>query len=285
MLRSPGDRLVDDVFAALLCGEAEEAETTQPTASSRSVAASVVVDRVFDASLLGAAALGARQAVVLGAGGCTRALRLAWPAGTRVFEVAPFDAVAHAELALARGGCAPARGVLARRVSRDTAAGWAQPLLAAGFLSDRTSAWAVLLEGTEGSSGEGDANELLESVGNFSAVGSSLVCAALSASPLLAGGVGRLAQALARAGFRLDGAEALADVATSLGRTLAVDGDGGGGGGSGGGGAGHEGAPSWLLFSATKTRLSGAQADALRSELHRAEDEGGEEGWADAPAG
>ena len=71
---------------------------------------------------------------------------------------------------------------------------------------------------------------------------------------------------LAQCGFQLDAAAPLREVAEGLGRPLPAANGG-----------------ERAVFSATKTRLTGVQHERLQEELERAEVEGGEEGFADAP--
>ena len=65
---------------------------------------------------------------------------------------------------------------------------------------------------------------------------------------------------------RMIGAAPLREVAEGLGRPLPAANGG-----------------ERAVFSATKTRLTGVQHERLQEELERAEVEGGEEGFADAP--
>ncbi len=223
-----------------------------------------VVARAFDAALLNAVqAEDVRQGVVLGHGGDTRAYRLPWPTGVRVFELAPFDAVAHAELAFARVGVRAAKGVLLRRIAADVSTthaagtGWTQPLLSAGFMADRTSTWALqglhLLQ-------PGALTALLLEVGDVAAVGSTL-----TGEVRLHDAERSLGALLASAGFQLEAWAPVQEVAAGLGRAVGAC------------------EPPRALFSATKTRVTGRQHDEMRAELQRAEGEAGEEGFADDP--
>jgi methyltransferase (TIGR00027 family) len=199
-----------------------------------------------------------RQVVVLGWGGDTRAYRLPWPPSVRLFELAPFDAVAHAELAFARAGVRAAKGLLLRRVAAEDSLGWTERLLAAGFMPDRTSAWA--LQGLHTLSREALLEVMLE-VGEAAAVGSSLV-----GEVLLQDAETGLGAMLAGAGIQLQSWAPLQEVGASLGRTLVPE------------------EQPRALFSAAKTRVTGRQFEAMREELQRAEgDDIGEDGFADAP--
>jgi methyltransferase (TIGR00027 family) len=84
-----------------------------------------------------------RQVVLLAAGYDTRAYRLAWLEGTRVYEIDQPAALARKEALLQREGASPRCERIALGVDR--ASDWAAPLLASGFLLERSSIW--LLEG------------------------------------------------------------------------------------------------------------------------------------------
>jgi O-methyltransferase involved in polyketide biosynthesis len=225
--------------------------------------ADAVVARCLDAALVNAAcAQGVRQVVALGHGADTRAFRLAWPTGVCLFELGPHDALAHAELAFHSAAIRPAKGLLLRRVPADVSGaaaaggGWAARLLAAGYIPDRPTAWALqglhLLP-------HGALSALLQELGGVAAIGSAVT--GELRLPEAAAGV-----LLAECGFQLEAYAPLRDVAAGLGRAVAA--------------AGGDGR---CVFSATKTRLTGVQHERLHDELARAEMEGGEEGFPDAP--
>ena len=230
----------------------------EPTCSS------VVVARCLDAALLNAAnADGTRQLAVVGHGADTRAFRLSWPVGVRLFELGPHDALAHAELAFHGQGIRPNKSMLLRRVPADVSGkaalgnGWASRLLAAGFMPDEATAWALqgvhLLQPCA-------VEALLVELGSVAAIGS--VATGEAALPEM-----QLRTLLAQCGFQLEACEPLPDVAAALGRELPSTGSDG----------------ERVLFSARKTRLTGVQHERLQAELQRAEDESGEEGFGDAP--
>jgi len=224
----------------------------------------VVVARCLDAALLNAAcADGVRQVVVVGHGADTRAFRLAWPAGMRVFELGPHDALAHAELTFHGHAIRPDKSILLRRVSADVSGsacfgnGWAVRLCTAGFMADQATAWALqglhLLQPCA-------VEALFQELGSVAAIGS--VATGEIALPEV-----QLRILLAQCGFQLDACERLSDVAASLGRELpSPDSEG-----------------ARTLFSAHKTRLTGVQHERLQAEMRRAEGEDGEEGFGDAP--
>ena len=83
------------------------------------------------------------QVVILAAGMDTRAFRIPWPSGVRVFEVDRDEIFNHKEPVLARAGASPACD---RRVVRaDLAHPWLDTLVAAGF--ERRKPAAFLVEG------------------------------------------------------------------------------------------------------------------------------------------
>lgn len=84
-----------------------------------------------------------RQVVLLAAGLDTRAFRLAWPAGTHLFEVDKAAVLHDKAQALAAAGAQPActRTV----IEADLTAPWTASLLAAGFAAQQPAVW--LLEG------------------------------------------------------------------------------------------------------------------------------------------
>jgi len=239
------------------------AEALEPSCSS------VVVARCFDAALLNAASLdGIRQLAVVGHGADTRAFRLLWPAGVRLFELGPHDALAHAELTFHSQGIRPEKSILLRRVAADvsgTAAsggGWESRLLAAGFKPDEATAWAV--QGTHLLHPRA-VETLFSELGSVAAIGSVVTGECALPEP-------QLRTLLAQCGFQFEACESVLDVAAGLGRELLSGGTGD-----------NARTNAHLLFSARKTRLTGVQHNRMQTELQRAEDESGEEGFPDAP--
>jgi methyltransferase (TIGR00027 family) len=81
-----------------------------------------------------------RQTVILASGLDTRALRLAWPSGSTVFEIDQAAVLAFKDRVLAGRNGDGARRVL---VPVDLREDWAEALLAAGFEPTRPSTWLV----------------------------------------------------------------------------------------------------------------------------------------------
>jgi methyltransferase (TIGR00027 family) len=95
--------------------------------------------RVFDDYLAGAAAAGIRQFVLLGAGLDARALRMAWPAESAVYELDQEEVIAFKMGVLDHLGAIPRARV--HRVSADLREDWFGVLSAAGFAAKQPTAW------------------------------------------------------------------------------------------------------------------------------------------------
>jgi methyltransferase (TIGR00027 family) len=148
------DRLFHDPYAAAFLAAAPEVVDRAERGTAALVGAvssagaafwsrAVVRTRFFDDYLLEAAGRGIAQVVIVAAGLDARAYRLAWPAGSRVFELDLPEVLAFKRRVLDR------RRAVARcdrrAVGVDLRADWAAPLVAAGLRPDRPTAW--LLEG------------------------------------------------------------------------------------------------------------------------------------------
>jgi methyltransferase (TIGR00027 family) len=138
----------------------------------------VIRTRFFD-DYLTAAAAGCSQVVLLAAGLDTRAFRLAWAPGTRVFEIDLPAVLAFKDAVLAGLG---AKARCERiTVPADLRGGWVVALTTAGY--DRTSAAAWLAEGLLIYLTPAGAERLLTAVTELSAPGSPL---AFEHSPMAA---------------------------------------------------------------------------------------------------
>lgn len=128
---------VPDAFAA----EQASAAAKGPMASLGAAFAfgAVLRTRFFDDFLLAAAGAGCRQVVLLAAGLDTRAFRLSWPAGTRLYELDMPDVLDFKEAVLARHGARPSceRAV----IPADLRASWTVRLAEAGFDPAVPTAW------------------------------------------------------------------------------------------------------------------------------------------------
>ncbi len=129
----------------------------------------IVRTRFFDDHLR-AAATAAGQVVLLAAGLDSRAYRLPWPAGVRLFEVDLADVLAFKERVLAAAGARP--NCRRTAVVADLAADWLPALRGAGFDPTRPTAW--LAEGLRVYLDDPAAGQLLATVTRASAPGSTL---------------------------------------------------------------------------------------------------------------
>lgn len=135
------DALFADPWAAALAGEEGLAWLEQRGGSALPI---VIRTRYFDDALLRATAgPNMRQVVLVGAGMDTRAYRLDWPEGMRLFELDQTPVLADKAEALAAAGAQPRcrRTAVAVDLTQD----WPAALLASGFDPRQPSAW--LLEG------------------------------------------------------------------------------------------------------------------------------------------
>ncbi|MFH8589654.1 SAM-dependent methyltransferase [Streptomyces celluloflavus] len=197
------DRLFDDPYAAAFvsAAAAPEPPAAPPRSDGSEVSAArydafyrglsrhvVLRTRFFDDYLLAATGEhGIRQVVILATGLDTRAFRLAWPGGVRLFEIDLPDVLAFKHRVLAEQRARPrcARTALAADLRRD----WPAPLRAAGFVPDEPTAW--LIEGLLVYLSADEAARLLTTVGEQSAPGSRLAfpgAGDFRGSPMMAAG-------------------------------------------------------------------------------------------------
>lgn len=133
------DGLFEDPFARSLAGD-EGFEMLRAKAAAGGPVFPVIELRThcFDAWATRAAERGIRQVVLLAAGMDSRAYRLAWPAGTRLFELDRPEVLAHKAERLA----APPR-CERRAIGVDLGDDWPVALLAAGFEARERTLWLV----------------------------------------------------------------------------------------------------------------------------------------------
>jgi methyltransferase (TIGR00027 family) len=141
------DRLFDDPYAQAFVAAAPGAfpdgrpetggrrATPGPLASLGAAfyAHAVIRTRFFDDYLTTAATAGCGQVVLLAAGLDTRAFRLAWPAGTRLFELDPPDVLTFKESVPAACGAVPRCERVT--VPADLREDWPRALASSGFLT------------------------------------------------------------------------------------------------------------------------------------------------------
>lgn len=100
-----------------------------------------VQTRFFDDFFDAAGDAGIRQAVIVAAGLDSRSYRLEWPPGTSVFEIDLPKVLEFKAHVLGEHGAVPK--ALRVEVAADLRTDWPGPLLAAGFDTERPSAWSV----------------------------------------------------------------------------------------------------------------------------------------------
>ncbi|OBF27630.1 class I SAM-dependent methyltransferase [Mycobacterium sp. ACS4331] len=124
----------------------------------------------FDAFFVEAAEAGIRQIVILASGLDSRAYRLPWPAGTRVFEIDQPKVLEYKAARLAEHGVAPAAECI--QVAMDLRFDWPTALKDAGFDPQQPTAWLAegLLMYLPGEAQD----RLFENVGELSAPGSRI---------------------------------------------------------------------------------------------------------------
>ncbi len=114
------------------------------------------------------AASGIRQAVILASGLDSRAYRLAWPAGTTVYEIDQPEVIEFKTRTLADFGAEPTAD--RRTVAVDLRFDWPSALVAAGFDPSQPTAWSA--EGLLGYLPPEAQDKLLDTVTELSAIGS-----------------------------------------------------------------------------------------------------------------
>jgi methyltransferase (TIGR00027 family) len=122
----------------------------------------------FDDFFLDATNAGITEAVILASGLDSRAYRLAWPAGTTVYEIDQPEVIAFKSRTLAALGAAPT--AFRRTVAIDLREDWPAALVQAGFDPAKPTAWSA--EGLLGYLPPEAQDRLLDTVTELSAPGS-----------------------------------------------------------------------------------------------------------------
>ena len=169
------DRLFDDPLAAALAGPEGFAWLERMEAAARSDSPGlypVIRTRFFDDFLLDSCKrLGVRQVVLPAAGLDTRAFRLDWPSGTRLYEMDLPEVLDAKETVIdearARPGCE--RLAVGVDLKEET---WPEALLDGGYRPESPSVW--LVEGLLFYLTRSAVNGLLEKVGALTAADSLL---------------------------------------------------------------------------------------------------------------
>nr|WP_090339987.1 class I SAM-dependent methyltransferase [Mycolicibacterium malmesburyense]CRL68765.1 methyltransferase [Mycolicibacterium malmesburyense] len=164
-----------DFFSRLASGELKlEDLDTEPSDSGAAVGMARMTDnmavrtRFFDEFFLAAGEAGIRQAVILASGLDARAYRLAWPAGTTVYEIDQPEVIAFKTQTLAELGAEPT--AQRRTVAIDLRFDWPAALKAAGFDPTAPTAWSA--EGLLGYLPPEAQDKLLDTITELSAPGS-----------------------------------------------------------------------------------------------------------------
>ena len=132
-----------DTFVKLVDGETTEtAETADPLMRRAAMREQMTVrTRFFDDFFTTATDSGVRQAVILASGLDTRAYRLAWPAGTVVYEIDQPDVIEFKTRTLAGLGAEPT--AQRRTIAIDLRDDWQAALLQGGFVTGLPTAWSA----------------------------------------------------------------------------------------------------------------------------------------------
>jgi methyltransferase (TIGR00027 family) len=160
------DNLLDDSMAQRL--EDVDAEVAAIFLHMRNYQA--VRTHFFDDFFAQASAAGIRQVVILASGLDSRAYRIAWPAGTRVFEIDQPKVLEYKSQKLAEHGVRPSAE--RHEVPVDLRFDWPAALTGAGFDPQQPTAW--LAEGLLMYLPADAQDRLFENVGALSAPGSRI---------------------------------------------------------------------------------------------------------------
>src|SRR6201998_2530844 len=150
--------------------DVHDGATGSAGAMSRMADNMAVRTKFFDEFFLDATNAGIKQVVILASGLDCRAYRLAWPAGTVVYEVDQPQVIEFKTRTLAELGAAPTAD--RRAVAVDLRDDWPTALRAAGFDPGRPTAWSA--EGLLGYLPPKAQARLLDTITELSAPGSRL---------------------------------------------------------------------------------------------------------------
>lgn len=160
-----------DFFTKLASGElrAEDIDVDHASVGMARMTDNMAVrTKFFDEFFADAASSGVRQAVILASGLDSRAYRLAWPAGTTVYEIDQPEVIEFKTRTLADFGAEPTAD--RRTVAVDLRFDWPSALIAAGFDPSKPTAWSA--EGLLGYLPPEAQDKLLDTITELSAVGS-----------------------------------------------------------------------------------------------------------------
>jgi methyltransferase (TIGR00027 family) len=160
-----------DFFTRLVTGELrpEDLDSDSESVGMQRMTDNMAVrTKFFDEFFLSAAEGGIRQAVILASGLDSRAYRLAWPAGTTVYEIDQPDVIEFKTRTLAELGAEPTAE--RRTVAMDLRYNWPSALIEEGFDPNQPTAWSA--EGLLGYLPPDAQDRLLDTITDLSAPGS-----------------------------------------------------------------------------------------------------------------
>ena len=160
-----------DFFTRLVTGELrpEDLDSDSESVGMQRMTDSMAVrTKFFDEFFLNATEGGIRQAVILASGLDSRAYRLAWPAGTTVYEIDQPEVIEFKTRTLAELGAEPT--AKRRTVAMDLRYNWPSALIEEGFDPNQPTAWSA--EGLLGYLPPDSQDRLLDTITELSAPGS-----------------------------------------------------------------------------------------------------------------
>lgn len=128
-----------DVFTKLAGGELDSDDLEKGVGFPRMVDTFAARARFYDDYFAAAGKAGVRQVVIVASGLDARAYRLAWPAGTTVYEIDQPEVIAFKAATLAEIGAAPTAEL--RTIGIDLRDDWPAALQEAGFDPAAPTAW------------------------------------------------------------------------------------------------------------------------------------------------
>jgi methyltransferase (TIGR00027 family) len=160
-----------DFFTRLVTGDLrpEDLDSDSESVGMQRMTDNMAVrTKFFDEFFLSATGEGIRQAVILASGLDSRAYRLAWPAGTTVYEIDQPDVIEFKTRTLAELGAEPT--AKRRTVAMDLRYDWQSALIEEGFDPNQPTAWSA--EGLLGYLPPDAQDRLLDTITELSAPGS-----------------------------------------------------------------------------------------------------------------
>jgi methyltransferase (TIGR00027 family) len=128
-----------DVFTKLASGELDSDDLEKGVGFPRLVDTFAARARFYDDYFAAAGKAGLRQIVIVASGLDARAYRLAWPAGTTVYEIDQPEVIAFKTATLSQIGAAPTAEL--RTIGIDLREDWPAALQEAGFDPAQPTAW------------------------------------------------------------------------------------------------------------------------------------------------